>query len=45
LHPQLVIPIGDLNRARNLREYLRRLLKEEEQEPHLGHYVAEMFGL
>ncbi len=45
LHPQLVIPIGDPMRARNLREYLRRLVKEEEQEPHLGHYVAEMLGL
>ena len=45
LHPQLVIPIGDVNRARNLREYLRRHSTEEEQEPHLGHYVAEMLGL
>jgi len=45
LHPQLIIPIGDLNRARNLREYLRRIVKEEEQEPHLGHHVVQMFGL
>jgi hypothetical protein len=45
LHPQLVIPIGDPSRARNLREYLRRIVKEEEQEAHLGHHVAEMLGL
>ncbi len=45
LHPQLVIPIGDPSRSHNVREYLRRLVKEEEQEPHLGHHVAEMFGL
>ena len=45
LHPQLIIPIGDINRARNVREYLKRIVKEEEQEPHLGHHVAQMFGL
>ena len=45
LHPQLVIPIGDTNRARNVREYLRRIIKEEEQEPHMGHHVAQMLGL
>jgi hypothetical protein len=45
LHPQLVIPLMDPNRARNVREYLKRLIKEEEQEPHLGHHVAAMLGL
>lgn len=45
LHPQLIIPLGDPNRARNVREYLRRLIKEEEQEPHLGHHLAQIFGL
>ena len=45
LHPQLIIPIGDINRARNVREYLRRIVKEEEQEPHLRHHVLQMFGL
>lgn len=45
LHPQLIIPIGDNNRARNLREYLRRHSTEEEQEPHMGHHVAQMLGL
>jgi len=45
LHPQLVIPIGDINRARNVREYLRRIVKEEEQEPHMGHHIAQMLGL
>lgn len=45
LHPQLVIPLLDPNRARNVREYLRRIIKEEEQEPHLGHHVVRMLGL
>ncbi len=45
LHPQLIIPIGDPDRARNLREYLRKVAHEEEQEPHMGHHVAEMLGL
>jgi hypothetical protein len=45
LHPQLVIPIGDPNRAKNVRDYLRKIAKEEEQEPHLGHHVAELLGL
>ncbi len=45
LHPQLIIPIGDSNRARNVREYLRRVTKEEEQEPHVGHHLAQMLGL
>lgn len=45
LHPQLVIPLIDQNRARNVREYVRKLAKEEEQEAHLGHHVAQMLGL
>jgi len=45
LHPQLIIPIGDPARAQNLRAYLRRHVREQEQEPHVGHHVAEMFGL
>lgn len=45
LHPQLVIPLLDQNRARNVREYVRKLAAEEEQEPHLGHHVAQMLGL
>lgn len=45
LHPQLIIPLGDSNRARNVREYARRHAREVEQEPHLGHHVVRMFGL
>ncbi len=45
LHPQLVIPIGDPGRIQNLRAYLRRFCAEEEQEAHLGHHVASIFGL
>lgn len=45
LHPQLVVPLNDPTRAQNVRSYLKRFTKEEEQAPHLGHYVAQMFGL
>lgn len=45
LHPQLVLPLGDSNRARNVREYARRHCREVEQAPHLGHHVVRMLGL
>jgi len=43
--PQLVIPLGNTTRAQNVRSYLRRFVKEEEQEAHLGERLAELFGL
>ena len=45
LHPQLVIPLGDRSRAQNVRQYMKHHAREEEQEPHLGEHIAEMFGL
>lgn len=43
--PQLVIPLENSIRAQNVRAFLRRFAKEEEQEPHLGEHLAELFGL
>jgi hypothetical protein len=43
--PQLVIPLGNMTRAQNVRTYLKRYTTEEEQEAHLGEHLAEMFGL
>lgn len=45
LHPQLVIPLVERSRANNVRSYLKRFAHEEEQEPHLGEHIAEIFGL
>ncbi len=45
IHPQLVIPLGDRSRAQNVRNYLKRHAREEEQEPHIGEHIAEIFGL
>jgi len=45
LHPQLVIPLESAVRAGSVRAYARRFAKEEEQEAHIGEYLAELFGL
>ncbi len=45
LHPQLVIPVEDETRARNLRAMMGRFAHEEEQEPHVGVHLAELLGL
>jgi hypothetical protein len=45
LHPQLVVPLLSSERAKVVRQYLRRMTQEEEQHPHLGVRVAELFGL
>ena len=45
LHPQLVIPLDNAVRARGVRSYMLRFAKEEEQEAHIGEYLAELFGL
>ncbi len=45
LHAQLVIPLLDQTRAQNVRTYARRFAQEEEQDAHLGHHIAQMFGL
>jgi len=43
--PQLVIPLGHMTRAQNVRAYLKRYVEEVEQEAHLGEHLAELFGL
>lgn len=45
LHPQLIIPLEDPSRASEVRQYLRRFVREQEQEPHFGEHLIEMFGL
>lgn len=43
--PQIVIPLDNATRAQNVRTFLNRFTTEEEQEPHLGENLAELFGL
>lgn len=43
--PQLVIPLGHMARAQNVRTFMLRHSKEVEQEAHLGEHLAELFGL
>ncbi len=43
--PQLVIPLGTMVRAQNVRAFMRRHAEEEEQEAHVGEHLAELFGL
>jgi hypothetical protein len=43
--PQLVIPLGNMTRAQNVRAFMRRHAQEAEQEAHLGEHLAELFGL
>ena len=45
LHPQLIIPLGDRGRGQNVRTYMKRHAREEEQQAHLGEHVADLFGL
>ncbi len=43
--PQLVIPLGHMTRAQNVRAFMLRYSQEVEQEAHLGEHLAELFGL
>lgn len=45
LSPQLVLPTEEPSRAAALRSYMKKFAQEEEQEPHLGEHLAEIFGL
>ena len=45
ISPQLIIPLLDGRRAQNVHSTLKRHLAEEEQHPHLGDSVAQLFGL
>ena len=43
--PQLTLPLEDRARARVVHSFLKKYAKEEEQGPHFGEHVAELFGL
>lgn len=45
VHPQLVLPLIDTNRAQNVRAYAKRYAQEVEQEAHLGHHLVQLLGL
>ena len=45
LTPQLVLATEEPSRASALRAYMKKYAEEEEQEPHLGEHLAEIFGL
>lgn len=44
LAPHLVLPLTGAD-AHAVREHMRKHAEEEEQEPHLGEHLAELFGL
>ena len=43
--PHVMLPLETLAQAEQVRAYLKRLLPEEEQGPHLGEHLAQMLGL
>ena len=43
--PQLIVPLDNATRGANVRALLRKYAEEEEQAPHLGEHLAELFGL
>lgn len=43
--PHLVLPLDSGSQAEQVRSFLKRVLPEVEQEPHLGEHLAHMFGL
>lgn len=45
LSPHITIPLDHPEHADEVRAYLREILTEEEQRPHFGEHLAEMFGL
>jgi hypothetical protein len=45
LSPHMTVPLDNAEHARQVREYLRHILKEEEQHPHFAEHVAEILGL
>lgn len=45
LTPQLVLNTEEPSRAAALRTFMKKYAQEEEQEPHLGEHLAEIFGL
>lgn len=45
LTPRISLPLDSQTQGEEVRVHLREFVKEEEQEPHLGEHLAEVFGL
>jgi hypothetical protein len=43
--PHVTLPLESVVQAEQVRSYLKRIVREEEQEPHFGEHLANMFGL
>lgn len=43
--PHIMLPLDNTAQAEQVRSYLKRLVQEEEQDPHFGEHLANMFGL
>ncbi len=43
--PRHTVPLDDANHGASVRQYLLQYIPEEEQEPHLSEYLAELLGL
>ncbi len=43
--PHIALPLPGKAEGGQIRSFLKRVVEEEEQEPHLGEHLAEMFGL
>ena len=45
LQPHLSLPLDSRSQGNDVRAHLIKYIKEEEQEPHMGEHLAEIFGL
>lgn len=45
LNPRITIPLDSKEQGEQVRAHLRTYIKEEEQNPHMGEHLAEIFGL
>ncbi len=43
--PHMMLPLDNHAQAEQVRSYLKRVVEEKEQDPHMGEHLAEMFGL
>lgn len=43
--PHFTLPLEGRAQAEQVRSFLRKYVKEEEQGPHFGEHIAELFGL
>lgn len=45
LSPSITVPLDNVSHAQDVRAFLKKFGEEEEQRPHLGEHLAELFGL